>query len=145
MAVSLTRTVTFSAYHRYHVPDWSDDENRAAFGALGAAPGHGHTYRCSATVSGPLGADGTIMDLGVLDGILGEEVVDVLDGQHINLVVPEFSYGKLLPTCEAMAAYLFPRLARRLPQGLRLDRVRLAEDATLYADCTGPADPEAPR
>ena len=35
MAVSLTRTVTFSAYHRYPVPDWSDDENRAAFGALG--------------------------------------------------------------------------------------------------------------
>jgi 6-pyruvoyltetrahydropterin/6-carboxytetrahydropterin synthase len=143
MAVSLTRTVTFSAHHRFHVPDWSDDENRAAFGALGAAPGHGHSYRCSATVSGPLGADGTIMDLGVLDGILGEEVVDVLDGRHLNLVVPEFAYGKLLPTCEAMAAYLFPRLARRLPEGVYLDRVRLAEDASLYADCTGPAEPPA--
>ncbi|MEE8060579.1 MAG: 6-carboxytetrahydropterin synthase [Gemmatimonadales bacterium] len=145
MTVSLTRTVTFSAHHRFHVPDWSDDENRAAFGALGAAPGHGHTYRCSATVSGPLGADGTIMDLSVLDGILGEEVVDVIDGRHLNLVVPEFAYGKLLPTCEAMAAYLFPRLARRLPAGVHLDRVRLAEDATLYADCTGPADPETRR
>jgi 6-pyruvoyltetrahydropterin/6-carboxytetrahydropterin synthase len=145
MVVSLTRTVTFSAHHRYHIPGWSDEDNRAAFGALGAAPGHGHTYRCSATVGGPLGADGTIMDLGVLDNILREEVVDVLDGQHVNLVVPEFAYGRLLPTCEAMAAYLFPHLAQRLPEAVHLDRVRLAEDATLYADCTGPADPETSR
>ena len=145
MAVSLTRTVTFSAHHRYHMPDWSDEENRAAFGALGTAPGHGHTYRCSATVSGPLGPDGTIMDLGVLDDILRQEVVDVLDGEHVNLVVPEFAYGKLLPTCEAIAAYLFAHLAGRLPKEVQLDRVRLAEDATLYADCTGPADPEAAR
>jgi 6-pyruvoyltetrahydropterin/6-carboxytetrahydropterin synthase len=145
MVVSLTRTVTFSAHHRYHIPDWSDEDNRAAFGALGAAPGHGHTYRCSATVSGPLGADGTILDLGVLDDILQEEVIDVLDGQHVNLVIPEFAYGRLLPTCEAMAAYLFPRLARRLPEAVHLERIRLAEDATLYADCTGPADPEPSR
>lgn len=145
MTVSLTRVVTFSAHHRYYVPDWSDDENRLAFGDTGAAPGHGHTYRCSATVSGPLGADGTIMDLGVLDGILQGEAVDVLDGQHINLVVPEFAYGKLLPTCEALAAYLFSRFAPRLPEGVQLIRVRLAEDTTLYADCTGPADPETSR
>ena len=145
MAVSLTRTVTFSAHHSYHIPDWSDEDNRAAFGDLGTAPGHGHTYRCSATVSGPLGPDGAIMDLGALDDILRQEVVDVLDGKHVNLVVPEFAYGKLLPTCEAMAAYLFPRLARLLPEDVQLDRVRLAEDGTLYADCTGPTDPEAAR
>jgi 6-pyruvoyltetrahydropterin/6-carboxytetrahydropterin synthase len=145
MSVSLTRTVTFSAHHRYHIPDWSDEDNRTAFGALGAAPGHGHTYRCSATVSGPLGADGTIMDLRVLDDILQQEVVDVLDAKHVNLVVPEFAYGKLLPTCEAMAAYFFPRLAKRLPKDVQLDRLRLAEDATLHADCAGPTDAEAPR
>ena len=77
------------------------------------------------------------MDLGSLDRILQEEVVSVLDGEHINLVLPEFAYGMSLPTCEALAAYFYPRIERRLPQGVILERLRLEEDNTLHAECTG--------
>jgi 6-pyruvoyl-tetrahydropterin synthase len=78
-----------------------------------------------------------ILDLTVLDRILTEEVVIPLDGKHLNLDVPAFAYGRALPTCEAIAAYLFSRIAARLPGGVVLDRVRVLEDPTLYADCTG--------
>ena len=32
---------------------------------------------------------------------------------------------------------LVPRVAARLPAGVVLERVRILEDPTLYADCTG--------
>jgi 6-pyruvoyltetrahydropterin/6-carboxytetrahydropterin synthase len=80
-----------------------------------------------------------VMDLGLLDRILGEEVVAPFDGRHLNLDVPEFAYGRMLPTCEAIAAYLFPRVAARLPAGVTLERVRILEDPTLYGDCTASA------
>ena len=45
--------------------------------------------------------------------------------------------AQTLPTCEAIAAYLFPRIAARLPSDVVLERVRIMEDPTLYGDCTG--------
>jgi 6-pyruvoyl-tetrahydropterin synthase len=78
-----------------------------------------------------------VMDLGELDRILRDEVVVPLDGKHLNLDVPAFGDAGVLPTCEGIAGYLFPRIAARLPAGVSLDRVRVMEDPTLYADCTG--------
>ena len=137
MAASLTRAVQFHALHRYHRPDWSEARNREVFGAAGEAPGHGHDYRCVVTVGGSLDEHGMIVDLGLLDRVLDEEVVQPFAGKHLNLDVPAFAYGRLLPTCEALASYLFPRIAARLPAGVSLERVRSMEDPTLYADCTG--------
>lgn len=137
MATSLTRTVGFHALHRYYRPEWSEARNREVFGSLTDLPGHGHDYRCAATVSGPVNELGMILDLPLLDRILTEEVVIPLDGKHLNLDVPAFAYGRALPTCEAIAGYLFPRIAVRLPAGVVLDRIRILEDPTLYADCTG--------
>jgi 6-pyruvoyltetrahydropterin/6-carboxytetrahydropterin synthase len=138
MAVTLTRTVTFHALHRYYRPDWSEEKNREVFGTLAKAPGHGHDYHCAVTVAGSLDpTTGMIIDLELLDRIIGEEVLTPLAGKHLNLDVPEFGYGRTLPTCEAIAAYIYRRLAPRLPATVALDRVRVAEDPTLYADCTG--------
>jgi 6-pyruvoyl-tetrahydropterin synthase len=80
-----------------------------------------------------------IIDLGLLDRILRDEVLTPFAGKHLNLDVPAFAYGKTLPTCEAIAAYVFRRIAARLPADLVLERVRVTEDPTLYADCTGAA------
>jgi 6-pyruvoyltetrahydropterin/6-carboxytetrahydropterin synthase len=137
MAASLTRTVSFRALHRYYRPDWSEARNREVFGRLADPPGHGHDYQCAVTVAGRLDETGMIVDLGLLDRILQEEVVTPFAGKHFNLDVPAFASGRPLPTCEAIAAYLFRRIAARLPNGVALQRVRIAEDPTLYADCTG--------
>ena len=134
MRVSLTRTVTFHATHQYGKAGWSEAENRARFGATAAR--HGHEYRCTVRVSGPLDPDTSmIMDLGVLDRVLAEEVTGPFHGHHLNDALPA---GAGLPTCEAVALHLFPRIAARLPAGVTLEAVRIAEDDTLHAECTGP-------
>jgi 6-pyruvoyltetrahydropterin/6-carboxytetrahydropterin synthase len=135
--VSLTRSVGFRALHRFHRPDWSEAKNREAFGLLGDPPGHPHDYVCAVTITGPVAEPiAMVMDLGELDRILQDEVVLRLDGKHLNLDVPEFAYGRTLPTCEAIAVHLFSRIAGRLPAGVTLERVRVMEDPTLYADST---------
>ncbi len=79
---------------------------------------------------------GMVMDLAELDRILRDEVVVPLDGKHLNHDVAAFTEHGMLPTCEAIAGFLFPRIAARLPAGVALERVRVMEDPTLYADCT---------
>ena len=79
-----------------------------------------------------------VIDLPELDRIIEEEVVAPLHQRHLNLDVPEFAYGKRLPTCEAVAQLLYRRIAPRLPEPVTLERVRVAEDPSLHADYTGP-------
>jgi len=136
MPVTLTRTVGFRAVHRLYRADWSEARNRDAFGALSEPPGHPHDYRCAVTVTGPVDPHmAMVFDLAQLDRILQEEVVDRLDGKHLNQDVP--SLAKTIPTCEAIAVAVFRHLVPRLPGDVTLERVRIMEDPTLYADCTG--------
>lgn len=136
MPVTLTRTVGFRALHRLYRDDWSEARNREAFGALSDPPGHAHDYRCAVTVAGPVAPPmAMILDLAELDRILQEEVVAPLDGKHLNRDVP--ALAGTIPTCEALALVVFRRLRDRLPAGVTLHRVRIMEDPTLYADCTG--------
>ncbi len=139
MPVSLTRTVGFRAVHRLYRPEWSEARNREAFGPLSDPPGHPHDYHCAVTVSGPVGeTNGMVMDLGDLDRVLAAEVVERLHGKHLNEDVPGLSDGGMLLTCETIALDLYRRIAPRLPAGVSLERVRVMEDPSLYADCTGP-------
>jgi 6-pyruvoyltetrahydropterin/6-carboxytetrahydropterin synthase len=137
MPASLTRTVSFHATHRYYRPEWTESRNREVFGSLADPPGHAHDYQCAVTVGGPVSESGMLLDLAFLDRILSEEVLQPFEGKHLNLDVPAFAYGHTLPTCEAIATYLFPRIAARLPRDIVLERVRIMEDPSLYADCTG--------
>jgi 6-pyruvoyltetrahydropterin/6-carboxytetrahydropterin synthase len=134
--ISLTRTVSFPATHRMWRPDWSEQENRSHFGPV--AEYHGHQYTCAVTVGGAVDpATGMLVDLAELDSIISAEVLDRLTGRQLNTDLPEFSSGRPLPTCEALVSILYSRIAARLPPGLRLLRVRVAEDPTLHAECTG--------
>jgi len=138
MAASLSRVVGFRARHHLSRPDWSPEKNRDVFGPLSDPAGHTHDYRCVVTVRGSIaGSHGMVMDLAALDRILQEEVVAPFEGKHLNHAVAEFADGSMLPTCEAIAAHVYARVAARLPGGVALERVRIVEDPTLYADCTG--------
>ena len=117
MATSLSRVVAFHALHRFFRPDWSEARNREAFGPLSEEPGHAHDYRCEVTVRGPIEASrGMVMDLVLLDQIMREEVVARFDGRHLNLDLPEFAYGRSLPTCEAIACRCSARSAGPCPR-----------------------------
>ena len=134
----LTRTVAFRATHRYFRPDWSAERNVEAFGECAAAPGHEHQYHCRVTIEGPVSSEtGMICDLRVLDRLLDEEVVRRFDGRHVNHDVPEFAFGRTIPTCEALAIFVWECLTARLPQGVLLHTVRVQEDPHLYAEYRG--------
>ena len=131
----LTRIVAFSAQHRLGRPGRSAEENAGEVGA--AARDHGHRYQCRVTVAGPLAAErGGVVNLGVLDALLAEEIVTRFDGRHLN-DLPDFAEGTRLPTGEALAVYIWERLAGRLPAGVRLHAVRVQEGAHLYSEYFG--------
>jgi 6-pyruvoyltetrahydropterin/6-carboxytetrahydropterin synthase len=136
----LTRIVDFSAAHRYFRPEWTAEQNAAAFGLCAREHGHGHNYRCAVTVSGPISNEtGMLVDLALLDRVLEDTVRRPLDHRHLNHDVPEFAYGRLIPTAEVLAAWVWSRVAPRLPAGVRLHAVRIEEDPHLYAEYVGDA------
>ena len=133
-SASLTRRISFSAAHRYSRPEWSADRNVSTFGACAWPNFHGHTYVCDVTVGGPIdGKTGFIVDLGVLDEILKEQVRNRFDHRNINLDVPEFADGKLVPTGENLARFIFERVDKELPKPAKVIRVTVGEDASLSA------------
>ncbi|MDA1080889.1 MAG: 6-carboxytetrahydropterin synthase [Gemmatimonadetes bacterium] len=137
---TLTRRVRFSATHRYHRPEWTDAQNRAAFGACAAPEAHGHDYVCDITVGGDLDdSTGMVIDLGLLDRVLDEQVVRRLNGKLVNDAIDTFATGRSIPTCEAMARALAENIAAALAtEGARarVASVRVAEDDSLSATWT---------
>ncbi len=132
----LTRIVEFTATHRIRRVDWDDARNAREFGR--AASEHGHRYQCRVTVRGALAAEaGGVISLSALDRLLEEEVVRPLDGRSINDALPEFADGRRLATGEALAVYLWERLAPRLPQGVSLRAVRVQEGPHIYSEYFG--------
>jgi len=74
-----------------------------------------------------------VVDLGVLDRILKEQVKDRFDHRNINMDVAEFGDGKLVPTGENLARFIFERVEQELPKPTRVVRVTVGEDDTLSA------------
>jgi 6-pyruvoyltetrahydropterin/6-carboxytetrahydropterin synthase len=135
---SLTRRVSFTATHRYWRSDWSAVRNEQRFGA--ASTPHSHDYSCDVTVTGPIDDEtGMIIDLGMLDRTLDREVRTRFHGTSITVNVPEFADGKLIPTCENLARFIFEKIAPAFPGPAKVTSVIVREDATISAEYTGQA------
>lgn len=80
-----------------------------------------------------------LVDLTVFDRLLRAEIHDRFDHRHLNHDIPEFAFGRTIPTAEVIAEYIWNRLESRLPAGVRLARVRVQEAPHLYADYFGDA------
>lgn len=134
MAIALERSYRFSAAHRYHRPEWSDEENFSRFGRCSWAPGHGHNYRLTLWIAGePDASTGFVVDLPALDELVRIRVLDRLDHRHLNTSVPKFAPGGAIPSSESVASWIADELLPHLPSGCRLERLRLAEDDDLAA------------
>ena len=132
MPTYLTRRVTFAAAHRYRIAEWSDARNAATFGLCARPNYHGHSYVCDVTVTGELDpVTGFVVDLGLLDDVLRREVRERLDHANINLDLPEFADGRLVPTGENLARFIHDRVAMALGAAARVTRVTVAEDSIL--------------
>jgi len=129
---STTRRFTFSAGHRYHVAQWSADDNARAFGRL-TVP-HGHNYTLDVTVRGPIDArTGMVIDLGELKEIVNATVIERFDHADLNA---DALFRDRIPTTENIALAVWDLLAPKLGPD-RLSRVRVWEDPTLFVDYDG--------
>ncbi len=132
----ITRRSTFSASHRYWLPELSLDENKARFGPCSFAQGHGHNYELIISMGGNLDSDGMVMNLSEVKHFISREVTDQLDFRFLNDVWPEFDISNsegFLPTTEALAKTIWFRLSHYLP----LVALRLFEADNLWADYLG--------
>ena len=128
----LTRRVFFAAAHRYRVPGWSNERNAATFGPCANPHFHGHSYRCEVTVRGQVDpTTGFAVDLAQLDRVLATEVHARFDHRNINLEVPEFADGRLMPTGENLARFIFERVQAALGNAAVVTEVTIAEDESL--------------
>lgn len=126
----LTRIVEFTATHGF--------PGNPEFG--GAVHDHSHRYRCAVTVKGAFDPTRSgVMSLKAFEALLQREVVAQFEGRHINRDVAAFAAGNWLPTGEALAVYVWERLAGALPSGVTLHRVRIEESPHLYSDYYGDA------
>ena len=129
---ALERTLGFRAHHHYRRIDWSDARNREVFGAV--ADPHAHEYVVTVTVRGEIDAHGFVVDLAALDALLAARV-GALDGSDLNERV--FGDGRVQPSTEALARWLWGELAGHVPAPARLVRVRVAESGSLAAEFEG--------
>ena len=134
----ITRRACFSSSHRYWLPEFSADDNAAAFGACSIAPGHGHNYELVVSMAGGLDSDGMVLNLSDVKRSIRKEVTDQLDFRFLNDAWPEFDLNRVegcLPTTEALVKVIWTRLKPHLP----LVALRLYEQPRLWADYLGNA------
>src|SRR5712675_3155419 len=124
MKAHLTRRYMFSASHRLHSDEMSEEENKATYGKCNNPYGHGHNYTVEVTVSGPVDdRTGMVCNLVDLDGFVEREVLSRYDLENLN-TLQEFT--RSVPTTENLCVEIFEILQRGFPHA-HLETVRLEE------------------
>jgi len=124
LKLELGRRYRFSASHRLHSPQLSEEENCRVYGKCNNPYGHGHNYVVEVSVSGTVDpATGMIVNLADLDGFVEQEVIDAFDHKSLNEEVAAFR--ERVPTTEYVCMEIYQRL-KRFPLA-KLERVRVEE------------------
>lgn len=137
--VRLGRVYHFSAAHRLHSPHLSDAENLSLYRDCNNPGGHGHNYVLEVLVEGEMDPKlGMIMDLGELDRIVQERVLDRLDHRFIGASI----LGETeISTSEAVTHAIWSWLEGALPPHVRLHHVHLEETRSNFFDYQGEDHP----
>ena len=129
---SLIRTLRFRASHHYRRIEWTEGENRRVFGPY--LEPHEHEFVVEVQVGGPRdGETGFVVELEALDALL-ERVLAPLRGSDLNQAIPDAREGRMLPSTESLARWLFQALRDGIPPPARLERVRVAESDSLASE-----------
>lgn len=105
MRTSVTRLYRFSASHRLHISQLTEDENTRLYGKCNNPFGHGHNYVVEVTAEGPVDREtGLIIHGCELDRLVEEQVLRLFRDRNINLDVQQFQ--ELVPTTENIASVI---------------------------------------
>ena len=117
MKTSVCKIFSFDAAHS--LPDYPGKCQRL----------HGHTWRLEVEFSGRVNErTGMVADFAGLKGLVGREVIDVLDHTLLNTEVEN-------PTCENLLAWIWLRLSKvQFVEEIQLVRLRLYETPDSFAE-----------
>lgn len=136
--VLISQQFEFSAAHRLHIDQLSEEENRNTFGKCNNPHGHGHNYRIEAVVSAPFADtdDRELFCVSKLEQIVDEQIIRRFDHTNLNLDTVEFA--QLNPSVEHIAKVCYELLSEPINEaGAQLARVTIWE--TEKSSCTYPA------
>ena len=127
MEATLTVKTHFSAAHRLALPNLSFEENTEIYGKCARTHGHGHNYHLEVTVAGEIDArTGMLVDLGALQNVIDEYVVEPFDHTFLNKDIPYFA--EVVPTAENIAVRIAQLLQSPIKElGAELDKIKLIE------------------
>ncbi|MEO1799159.1 MAG: 6-carboxytetrahydropterin synthase [Cyanobacteria bacterium J06629_2] len=127
MEATLTVKTHFSAAHRLAIPSLSFEENQEIYGKCARPNGHGHNYHLEVTVAGEIDSrTGMLVDLGALQGVIDEYVVEPFDHTFLNKDIEYFA--DVVPTAENIAVRIADLLRSPIKEiGAELDKIRLIE------------------
>ena len=124
LKIELGRRYRFSASHRLHTSQLSEEENSRVFGKCNNPHGHGHNYVVEVIMSGDVDpATGMIANLAELDAFVERQVLEDFDHKSFNEDVPVFR--DKVPTTENLCLEIFQRL-KSFPKA-KLERIRVEE------------------
>jgi 6-pyruvoyltetrahydropterin/6-carboxytetrahydropterin synthase len=139
MKAHLTRRYIFSASHRLHSDELSEEQNSAIYGKCNNPHGHGHNYALEVTVSGQVEpSTGMICNLVDLDDAVRREVLARFDHENLN-VREEFT--SIVPTTENLSEVIFNILKQSF-KATHLEKVRLEETLMNSFEYAGEAEPK---
>ena len=134
LKLELGRRYRFSASHRLHSANLTEEENCRVFGKCNNPYGHGHNYVVEVGLSGEVDpATGMIANLADLDAFVAREVLEPFDRTYLNEQVAEFR--DTVPTTENLCIEIFRRL-RAFPHA-KLERVLVEETGLNTFEYTG--------
>ncbi len=124
LKIELGRRYRFSASHRLHTSQLSNEENCRVYGKCDNPFGHGHNYVVEVSVSGEVDpATGMIANLADLDTFVERHIIEPFDHRYLNEEVAAFR--ERVPTTENLCIEIFRRL-KTFPKA-KLERVRIQE------------------
>ena len=127
--VYLSRSGTFSAAHRLHSSQLSNEENLALYGKCNHPHSHGHNYRVTVTVRGvPNEKTGMVVNMADMKIMLDEilQSLDIID--MYNLDIEYFSRHP--STSENLAIYIWEQFEKKLIGGYDCDLAEVKVDET---------------
>lgn len=134
MEAFLSIRTHFSAAHRLAREELSQSENESIYGKCARPHGHGHNYLLDVTVRGAIDSrTGMVCDLGELQGLVNELVVEPFDHTFLNKDVAHFA--SCVPTAENIALHIADLLSAPIAAtGAALHKVRLQESPNNAAE-----------
>ncbi len=137
MKAYLTKRYRFSASHRLHSDELSEDQNWVTYGKCNNPHGHGHNYALEVTVAGQVDPrTGMVYDLGALDAAVESSIIKRFGHENLNCLQ---DFRRIVPTSENLAKKIYEILKRELSH-VTLERVKLDETSQNSFEYAGDAE-----